>query len=57
MLCIDPTMAIEARVTTDPDILTAASSTLMSRFSKVDWFKAAVKMSEFFVGATTSRRY
>jgi len=36
--------------TTDPDILTAASS--MSRFSKVDWFKAAVKIREFFVGVS-----
>jgi len=35
----------------NPDILTAPSSTLMSRLSKVDWFKGAVKMSEFFVGA------
>ncbi len=34
----------------NPDILTAPSSTLMSRLSKVDWFKGAVKMSEFFVG-------
>jgi len=35
----------------NPDILTAPSSTLMSRRPIVDWFKGAVKMSEFFVGA------
>jgi len=35
----------------NPDILTAPSSTLMSRLPIVDWFKGAVKMSEFFVGA------
>jgi len=34
----------------NPDILTAPSSTLMSRLPIVDWFKGAVKMSEFFVG-------
>ncbi len=38
----------------NPDILTAPSSTLMSRLSKVDWFKGAVKMSEFFVGGEMS---
>ncbi len=35
----------------NPDILTAPSSTLMSRLPIVDWFKGAVKMSEFFLGA------
>jgi len=38
----------------NPDILTWPSSTLMSRLSKVDWFKGQVKMSEFFVGDNTN---
>ncbi len=41
---------LEDGVTMNPDILTAPSSTLMSRLPIVDWFKGAVKMSEFFVG-------
>ncbi len=43
---------LEDGVTMNPDILTAPSSTLMSRLPIVDWFKGAVKMSEFFVGGS-----
>lgn len=38
------------RVTTNPDIWVKPSSTLLSRFPKVDWLKGLTQMPEFFVG-------